>query len=86
MTALPMPVELMTAAERAGFRVACAHMRDRAAQVRRGAAALPVATTDQMLRRDLLDACGRMAALVADQTEALLGRSVTLHHPQQERH
>lgn len=66
-----LPPELMTAAERAGFRAACALMRIEADRIARSAEALEM-TGAPASDHDLLRKCGRMVRLVADRTEGAL--------------
>lgn len=78
MSLTPMPVALMTAAERAGFRAACQMIRAEGARMRRAANLLgeaaqpadPTAATHQQQKNMMLDLCGRAVELCADRAEA----------------
>ena len=80
MSLTPMPVPLMTAAERAGFRAACEMIRAEGARMRRAACLIgdapqpvdPTAATQQQQKNVMLDLCGRAVELVADRAEAEL--------------
>lgn len=75
-----LPVPLMTAAERAGFRAACQMIRSEGARMRRAARLIadaadqpdPVAATHQAQKNQMLDLCGRAVELCADRAEAEL--------------
>lgn len=75
-----LPVPLMTAAERAGFRAAVHMIRSEGARMRRAARLLgegdaqpdPVAATHQCQKNLVLDLCGRAVELCADRAEAEL--------------
>jgi hypothetical protein len=79
---IPIPPELLTAAERAGWRAACAAMRAEAARIERSGRQI-AGTEPAALRGQLLQACGRMARIVADRTEDTLssGRAPSLARP-----
>ena len=80
MHAIPMPVALMTAAERAGYRAAIAYFRDEAARMNRAAnligdapaSAAPADALQQQQKNQILELCAKGVMLIADRTEAQL--------------
>ncbi|MDD8022435.1 MAG: hypothetical protein PHX82_04940 [Paracoccaceae bacterium] len=80
------PVELMTAAERAGWRMACEAMRLNGARIERSGQLIGDTDTSTVPKGQLLSHCGRMVQVVADLTDAQLdyakpARPVSLAHP-----
>lgn len=75
-----LPVPLMTAAERAGFRAAIQFFRTEADRMRRAAnligeappTAAPAAAIQQQQKNQILELCAKSVDLVADRAEAQL--------------
>ncbi|SFY18247.1 hypothetical protein SAMN04244548_02977 [Paracoccus pantotrophus] len=80
MSISTLPVPLMTAAERAGFREAIAFFRSEAARMRRAAnmigeapaAAAPADAFQQRQKNQILELCAYGVDRIADQAEAQL--------------
>ncbi|MDF2143232.1 hypothetical protein [Paenirhodobacter sp. CAU 1674] len=80
------PVELMTAAERAGWRMACEAMRLNGARIERSGQQIGDADASAVPKGQLLSHCGKMVQVVADLTDAQLdyakpARPVSLAQP-----
>lgn len=69
---LPMPTELMTAAERAGWRMACEAMRMNGARIERSGTLIGSNDDSPVRRGELLTHCGKMVQVIADLTEIQL--------------
>lgn len=69
---IPMPTELMTAAERAGWRMACEAMRLNGARIERSGNQIGSNDQTSVRKGDLLTHCGKMVQVVADLTEIQL--------------
>lgn len=82
MSFSPVPVQLMTAAERAGYRTAIDNIRAEAARMRRAAhligeapAGTPVAVAiEQRQKNQILELCARAVELCAEHAERQLPR------------
>lgn len=80
MQLTPIPVALMTAPERAGFRAAVQMIRSEGERMRRAALLIddrtaspdPTIATHQHQKNMMLDLCGRAVELCADRAEAEL--------------
>lgn len=80
MSISQLPVPLMTAAERAGFRAAIAFFRDEAERMNRAAhmigdapaTAAPADALQQRQKNQILELCAKGVHLIADRAEAQL--------------
>lgn len=90
MSLTPMPVQLMTAPERAGFRAAIQMIRAEGERMRRAArliAPAPAAGADpvdgihQQQKNQLLDLCGKAVDLCCDRVEDGLTGSIGVTLP-----
>lgn len=73
------PLELMTAEERAGYRMACERMRQHGARMEMsGGAVGAAALVDAAQKGAMLSHCGKLIQVVADLTEDLLK-----YHPEE---
>jgi hypothetical protein len=66
------PPELLTAAERAGWRMACEAMRLNGARIERSGGAIGSNDDSLVPKGQLLTHCGKMVQIVADLTEIQL--------------
>ena len=82
MTLGPRSPQLMTAAEREGFRIAVDYFRHEAGRMRRAANLIgeapagdaPVAALEQRQKNQILELCAKAVDLCADRAESLLPR------------
>ena len=72
MTHILMPLELMTAEERAGYRIACERMRLHGARIEVSGKAVAGENPRFVQDGALLAHCGKMIQVVADLTEDML--------------